>query len=234
MHGHPEELSISKVDPELGRRVQDHLRSLGLSTPTVVAEGGTGGGSDAQIAEIEGHFREIMKVLHLDLDNDSLASTPRRVARMYVNEMFWGLDPDYFPKCTAVDNAMQYDSMVVEKNINFYSYCEHHFVPIEGLAHVAYIPDAKVIGLSKLNRVVQYFSRRPQIQERLTEQVWATLAYILETENVAVSITATHHCVRGRGVRDHASSTVTSKLGGDFRDDEKTRNEYMAVVTSRY
>ena len=156
--------------------------------------------------------------------------TPKRVAKMYVNEIFWGLDYEAFPKCTAVDNKMKYDEMVIERNINVQSNCEHHFVVIDGLATVAYIPNEKVLGLSKLNRVVEYFAKRPQIQERLTEQVYYALQYILETDNIAVVVDAQHYCVKSRGVEDTGSSTITTKLGGCFKHDPQARAEFMAII----
>ena len=173
-----------------------------------------------------------MKVLELDLNDDSLVDTPKRVAKMYVNEIFWGLDYEAFPKCTAVDNKMKYDEMVIERNINVQSNCEHHFVVIDGVATVAYIPNEKVLGLSKLNRVVEYFAKRPQIQERLTEQVYHALSYILDTENIGVIVDAQHYCVKSRGVEDVGSSTITSKLGGCFKNDPAVRNEFMNIVNS--
>ena len=149
---------------------------------------------------------------------------------MYVNEIFWGLDYASFPKCTTVQNKMQYNEMVVERNVNVQSNCEHHFVIIDGLATVAYVPKDKVLGLSKINRIVEYFSKRPQIQERLTEQVFHTLQFILGTEDVAVMIDAQHYCVKSRGVEDVGSSTVTSKLGGGFKTDAAARNEFYQIA----
>ena len=151
---------------------------------------------------------------------------------MYVNEIFWGLDYEAFPKCTTVDNKMKYDEMVVERNVNVQSNCEHHFVVIDGVATVGYIPKQKVLGLSKINRVVEYFSKRPQIQERLTEQVYHALQYILETDDIAVVIDAQHYCVKSRGVEDVGSSTVTSKLGGVFKKDPAVRTEFMNIVNN--
>jgi GTP cyclohydrolase I len=183
-----------------------------------------------KISLIETNFKRIMEVLGLDLSDDSLAETPNRVAKMMVNEIFWGLDYEAFPKCTTVDNKMRYDEMVIERNINVQSNCEHHFVIIDGLATVAYIPKDRVLGLSKINRIVEYFSKRPQIQERLTEQVYYALQYILGTDNVAVVINAQHYCVRSRGVEDTGSSTMTSKLGGCFKTDPSVRAEFMSLV----
>ena len=171
-----------------------------------------------------------MNTLGLDLKDDSLIDTPKRVAKMYVNEIFWGLDYEAFPKCTAVENKMEYESMVIERNINVQSNCEHHFVVIDGVGTVAYIPNKKVLGLSKLNRVVEYFAKRPQIQERLTEQVYYALQYILDTDNIAVVIDAQHYCVKSRGVEDVGSSTITSKLGGGFKDDPALRHEFMNMI----
>jgi GTP cyclohydrolase I len=170
-----------------------------------------------------------MNVLHLDLEDDSLVDTPRRVAKMYVNEFFKGLDYEHFPKCTVIENKMD-AGMVAEKGIKVMSNCEHHFVVIDGVATVAYIPNQKVLGLSKLNRIVNFFARRPQVQERLTNQIWHTLNFILDTEDVAVYIDAVHYCVRSRGVEDADSSTVTSKLGGVFMHSPDTRAEFMAIA----
>jgi GTP cyclohydrolase I len=183
-----------------------------------------------KIAEIEKSFSHIMQVLGLDLSDDSLNETPKRVAKMYVNEIFWGLDYDAFPKCTTVDNKMKYNEMVCERNINVQSNCEHHFVIIDGLATVAYVPKDKVLGLSKINRIVEYFSKRPQIQERLTEQIFHTLQFILDTEDVAVMIDAQHYCVKSRGVEDTGSSTVTVRLGGGFKTDPAARNEFLSIA----
>jgi GTP cyclohydrolase I len=178
---------------------------------------------------IEGHFREIMLTLGLDLTDDSLKGTPRRVAKMYVQEIFSGLNPDNLPKIALFDNKYRYNEMLVEKNITFYSNCEHHFVPIIGKAHVAYISNGKVIGLSKINRVVQYFAKRPQVQERLTVQIGNYLKKILGTDDVAVVIDATHLCVSSRGIQDQSSSTVTSFFGGQFKSDAK-RQEFFRQV----
>ena len=216
----------TKTDPELGQKVHEHLVKMGVETPTFQ----TSLDRKDKIAEIEKSFSHIMQVLGLDLDDDSLCDTPKRVAKMYVNEIFWGLDYDAFPKCTAVDNKMKYNEMVCERNINVQSNCEHHFVVIDGLATVAYVPNQKVLGLSKINRIVEYFSKRPQIQERLTEQVFHALQYILETEDVAVMIDAQHYCVKSRGVEDTGSSTVTSKLGGGFKSDPAARAEFYQLA----
>jgi len=166
-------------------------------------------------------FSEIMDVLGLDLKDDSLKGTPDRVAKMYVEEIFSGLDPKNKPKVTLFENKYQYNQMVVEKNITLYSNCEHHFVPIIGKAHIAYKSSGKVIGLSKLNRIVQYYAKRPQVQERLTNQIANELKTVLETEDVAVIIDAKHLCVSSRGVKDDASTTVTTYYGGEFNTASK-------------
>ena len=182
-----------------------------------------------KIAKIELHFREIMETLGLDLTDDSLKGTPRRVAKMYVREIFSGLNPKNKPKATLFDNKYKYNEMLVEKDISFYSNCEHHFVPIFGKAHVAYISSGKVIGLSKLNRIVQYFAKRPQVQERLTVQIGKELQHILQTEDVAVVMDAKHLCVASRGIQDDTSTTITSFYGGKFRE-EATKNEFLKYL----
>lgn len=167
------------------------------------------------------HFAEIMDVLGLDLTDDSLKETPNRVAKMYIEEIFSGLDPKNKPEIKLFENKYQYNQILLEKDITFYSSCEHHFVPIIGKAHVAYIPQEKVVGLSKLNRIVQYFSNRPQVQERLTQQIGNDLQNLLETKDVAVIIEAKHLCVSMRGVKDDTSSTTTVFFGGEFLKSEK-------------
>lgn len=166
-------------------------------------------------------FEEIMDVMGLDLTDDSLKGTPDRVAKMYIDEIFSGLNPANKPKIALFDNKYQYNQMLVEKNITLYSNCEHHFVPIFGKAHVAYISSGKVIGLSKLNRIVQYYAKRPQVQERLTNQIAEELKHILGTDDVAVIIDAKHLCVSSRGIKDESSATVTSYYGGKFGTPEK-------------
>jgi GTP cyclohydrolase I len=166
-------------------------------------------------------FEEIMDVMGLDLNDDSLQGTPKRVAKMYIDEIFSGLNPANKPKVALFDNKYQYNQMLVEKNITFYSNCEHHFVPIIGKAHVAYVSSGKVIGLSKLNRIVQYFAKRPQVQERLTNQIAEELKTILGTSNVAVIIDAKHLCVSSRGIKDDTSATVTAYYGGVFNSPSK-------------
>ncbi|MDP4149570.1 MAG: GTP cyclohydrolase I FolE [Bacteroidota bacterium] len=178
---------------------------------------------------IERHFREIMLALGLDIMDDSLKNTPLRVARMYVNEIFSGLDPLNEPSVTLFENKYRYEEIILEKDIPLYSYCEHHFVPIIGKAHVAYIAGAKIAGLSKLNRVVRYFSKRPQVQERLTLQIAGFLKEKLETDDVAVIIEAEHLCVASRGVKDMGSTTLTASYHGLFEEQEK-KNELLHMV----
>ena len=182
-----------------------------------------------KMLKIEEHFREIMNVLGLDLTDDSLKGTPKRVAKMYVQEIFSGLNPKNKPEIALFENKYKYKEMLVEKDITFYSNCEHHFVPIFGKAHVAYISNGQVIGLSKINRVVQYFARRPQVQERLTIQIAEELKRVLNTEDVAVVIDAVHLCVSSRGVQDNDSKTVTSHFGGKFND-EASRREFFTYI----
>lgn len=188
--------------------------------------------SDSAFETIKGSFGEIMNAMGLDLRDDSLIDTPKRVAKLFTREFFYGLDYNNFPECTVVENKFDYDHMVMERNIQVYSNCEHHFLPIIGGATVAYIPNKKVLGLSKLNRIVDFFSRRPQIQERLTEQIHATLSFILDTEDVAVVIDAEHMCVKLRGVEDACSDTVTSKLSGKFRDGSM-RAEFFQLMAAK-
>lgn len=233
-------LDKNKCDPILGEKVHKHLLSVGVETPR--AEGArvynTSRMKDIEAISdekkklvIQRAVQTIMLALGLDMEDDSLKDTPNRVAKMYVDEIFWGLLPEYFPKATTVDNKMHYGSMVVEKDITVMSSCEHHLVTIDGIAHVAYIPKQKVLGLSKINRIVEYFSRRPQIQERLTEQVFHALCVILETDDVAVWVDAKHYCVKSRGVGDQNSHTVTNKLGGAFMINATTRNEFVSMCS---
>jgi GTP cyclohydrolase I len=184
---------------------------------------------EEKIAAIEPHFRAIMEVLGLDLNDDSLRGTPLRVAKMYVKELFQGLNPANMPSMTLFENKFQYNEMLVEKNINFYTNCEHHFVPFFGKAHVAYISSGKVIGLSKLNRLVEYFSKRPQVQERLTMQIGKALQTVLQTQDVAVMMDAKHLCVSSRGVKDDSSNTITSFFGGKFQE-ENTKLEFLKYI----
>ena len=184
---------------------------------------------DEKIAAIEPHFRAIMEILGMDLNDDSLRGTPLRVAKMYVKELFQGLNPANMPSMTLFENKFQYNEMLVEKNINFYTNCEHHFVPFFGKAHVAYISSGKVIGLSKLNRLVEYFSKRPQVQERLTMQIGKALQTVLQTQDVAVFLDAKHLCVASRGVKDDSSNTITGYYGGKFQE-ESTKAEFLKYL----
>jgi GTP cyclohydrolase I len=184
---------------------------------------------DTKVELIEKRFEEIMNILGLDLSDDSLKGTPKRVAKMYVKEIFKGLNPKNAPKIALFENKYQYDQMLIEKDITLYSNCEHHFVPIVGKAHVAYISSGKVIGLSKINRIVEYFSKRPQVQERLTVQIANYLSEMLDTEDVAVVIDAKHLCVSSRGVEDTTSSTITATYLGRFKEGE-TKNEFLRHI----
>ena len=184
---------------------------------------------DEKIEKIATHFESIMDILGLDRTDDSLSGTPRRVAKMYVKEIFSRLNHENFPDIKLFENKYQHNQMLVEKNILFYSNCEHHFVPIIGKAHVAYISSGKVIGLSKINRIVQHFAKRPQVQERLTMQITKALQEALETADVAVVIDATHLCVSSRGVKDVNSSTVTANFCGKF-ENVATKNEFLKYI----
>lgn len=185
---------------------------------------------DEKIKIISKLFEQIMMTLGLDLEDDSLKDTPRRVAKMYVREIFSGLSPQNFPKMTSIDNKLEYNEMVTVKDISIISVCEHHFVTIDGKATISYIPKDRVIGLSKINRIAKFFSRRPQVQERLTKQIADCLTQVLDTPDVAVSITAKHYCVVQRGVEDAGSVTVTTDLRGAFREDLRTRKEFLNLT----
>jgi len=187
--------------------------------------------NDEKIKNIEKHFTKIVDELGLDLNDDSISGTPYRVAKMYVKEIFSGLDPENKPKISLFDNKYNYNKMLIEKNINLNSTCEHHFLPITGKAHVSYISSGKVIGLSKLNRIVQYYSHRPQVQERLTKQIYDELKTVLDTDSVMVVIEAKHMCVSSRGIKDYTSSTVTEMYGGDFNIYNK-RDEFYKLLNS--
>lgn len=221
-------LDKRKCDPVLGDRVRQYLIEKGVETPFATEKNSLS--VKERISTIELHFVKIMETLGLDLSDDSLADTPKRVAKMYVSEIFYGLDTETFPKITVVDNKFECDEMVVERGINLQSNCEHHLLPIQGFATVAYIPNKKVLGLSKINRVVEYFAKRPQVQERLTSQIFHTLEFLLETEHIAVMLDARHTCVSSRGVEDTSSITSTCKLGGAFKDCAHTRSEFMSLA----
>ncbi|MEO6758564.1 MAG: GTP cyclohydrolase I FolE [Saprospiraceae bacterium] len=181
---------------------------------------------------IAGHFAQIMKILGLDLEDDSLRDTPQRVAKMYVSEIFSGLNPANKPKITTFDNTYAYKRLVIERNIPLQSTCEHHFQPIFGVVHIGYIPNGKVVGLSKLNRIADYYARRPQVQERLTMQIAEELKSALHTDNVAVYIDARHMCVQARGVEHHGASTITAEYSGKFLN-EGTKQEFLQAIYSR-
>lgn len=184
---------------------------------------------DLKIEGIQKHFKAIMHILGLDLNDDSLRGTPHRVAKMYVKEVFSGLNPLHKPGVKLFENKYQYSEMLIEKNITLYSYCEHHFVPIIGKVHVAYISSGQVIGLSKINRLVQYYAKRPQVQERLTNQIADGLKEALQSEDVAVIIDAVHLCVASRGIKDSNSSTITASYSGKFKNEE-TKAEFIALL----
>jgi GTP cyclohydrolase I len=220
----------SKTDPVLGMQVYEHLLGLGLETPMDLEA--VRGDAQTKIDAIEEHMKSVMDILGLDRTNDSLTETPRRIAKMYVKELFWGMDPENFPKATTVSNdGIQYDEMVTERKIRVMSVCEHHFVTIDGFACVSYIPKDNVIGLSKINRIVEYYARRPQVQERMTAQIHAALCFLLKTDDVAIQIEAAHYCVKSRGIEDQNSSTATTKMSGCFRDpSNKAREEFLATA----
>ena len=203
--------------------VKTALRETGLETPLV--EGSFD--RDKRYQQIKDAFNDITFALGLDLNDDSLKETPHRVAKMYVDEIFSGLDYQNFPKITLIENKMNIEEMVIIDDIELVSTCEHHFVTIDGQAKIAYIPGKKIIGLSKINRIVRFFAQRPQVQERLTQQILIALQTLLETNDVAVSINATHYCVKSRGVMDTNSSTKTTSLGGTFKTDSSTRSEFL-------
>lgn len=216
----------TKIDSPLGRSVHKHLLEVGLETPTtdlLYAD------NKDKIKKIEDHMTEVFKTLGMDLSDDSLIDTPKRIAKMMVLEQTWGLHPDNFPKCTTIDEKFNYDEMVKCNKIEIMSICEHHGVTIDGFASIAYIPEGKVIGLSKINRIAEYFARRPQVQERLTSQIFETLKFILKTDNIAVTINAKHYCVASRGVSDAGSRTTTSKLGGVFKSEPMVRSEFFSL-----
>lgn len=204
--------------------VRSALESEGLESPML----DTGYSDDEKRQRIETHMRDIMETLGLDLSDDSLCDTPKRIAKMYVEEVFSGLDYRNFPKISVIENKMKVEQPVQVSNINLTSTCEHHFVTIDGSASVAYVPKNKVIGLSKINRLVGFFAQRPQVQERLTQQVMVALQALTGSEDVAVAINATHYCVKARGIRDTNSYTRTTSLGGAFKSDPMLRNEFFS------
>ena len=217
-------IDIPSPYSEQADRVRLALVERGLETPLLPHQFER----DEKYARIKRAMTDVVKTLGLDLNDDSLTETPHRIAKMYVDEIFAGLDYLNFPKITVIDNKMGVEEMVKVSDIDLTSTCEHHFVTIDGTARVAYIPRDKIIGLSKINRIVRFFAQRPQVQERLTQQVLVALQTLLETDDVAVSIEATHYCVKSRGVMDANSRTQTTALGGLFKKRHKTRAEFLA------
>lgn len=217
-------ISLSELTTD---EIGDEHISTGIETPMMPHAFDIS--DEEKIRKIEFHFKEIMETMGLDLHDDSLKGTPNRVAKMYVQEIFSGLNPANKPKIALFENKYQYNQMLVEKDITFYSNCEHHFVPIFGKAHLAYISSGKVIGLSKLNRIVNYYAKRPQVQERLTIQIAKEMQEVLRTEDVAVLIDAKHLCVSSRGIKDNSSATVSSYYGGKFNN-EHVRNEFLKYI----
>ena len=206
---------------------EDHIQT---SDVTPLRDDAFEKSDEEKISIIKKNIREIMHTLGLDLNDDSLMGTPARVAKAYVKELFYGLNPKFKPKSSTFENKYDYGEMLVEKNINVYSTCEHHLLPIVGKAHVGYISNGSVIGLSKINRIVDYFSKRPQVQERLTKQIVTELKKVLKTEDVACVIDAKHLCVNSRGIKDIDSSTVTSEFGGKFKYDKATKDEFLKYI----
>ncbi|MGK0499201.1 MAG: GTP cyclohydrolase I [Oceanicoccus sp.] len=206
-------------------QVRRALVTAGLETPLVDNQLSR----DEKYQRIQSAMTDVLETLGLDLTDDSLRETPHRIAKMYVDEIFSGLDYSHFPKITAIDNKMGVDEMVKVSGIDLVSTCEHHFITIDGLAKVAYIPAEKIIGLSKINRLVRFFAQRPQVQERLTQQILVALQTLLDTDDVAVRIDASHYCVKARGVMDSSSQTQTTALGGVFKQDKTCRAEFLAV-----
>ena len=202
---------------------------IGTSIETPLKKNAFDTSDEKKINLIENKFKEIMEVIGLDLNDDSLQGTPQRVAKMFIKEIFYGLNPQNKPKISVFDNKFKYGEMLVEKNINMNSTCEHHFLPIMGKAHVAYFSNGEVIGLSKINRIVDYYARRPQVQERLTVQIANELKSVLNTDDVAVVIDAKHMCVSSRGIQDESSSTVTAEYSGKFKD-RATREEFLKYL----
>ncbi|MDH5475957.1 MAG: GTP cyclohydrolase I FolE [Cyclobacteriaceae bacterium] len=215
--------------PHDSDELNDHV---GSSYNTPMREDAFSIDDDTKIDQIEDHFRSIMTILGLDLEDDSLKGTPKRVAKMYVEEVFSGLNPKNKPAARLFENKFNYNEMLVEKDITFYSHCEHHFVPIFGKVHVAYITTGKVIGLSKINRIVQYYAKRPQVQERLTVQIAEEMKKALKTKDVGVVIDATHLCVASRGVGDTNSKTGTAHFSGEFKK-ENVKKEFLNYINSK-
>jgi GTP cyclohydrolase I len=217
----------SKKAKTLTKTKPSEPNNLWLNTVLATPQRPNGLTDDQKRTKIEASIKDILETLGMDLDNDSIADTPRRIAKMYVDEVFSGLNPKNVPKITTIKNEMKYDQMIVVRDIAVLSTCEHHFQTIDGRAVVAYIPTEKVIGLSKINRIVDFFARRPQVQERLTKQIADALETLLGTPHVAVSINAKHYCVIARGIRDVSSTTSTTEVRGDFKESDSTRKEFL-------
>lgn len=215
---------MSKSDNELGWNVHEVLKSHGIETPCVFDQP-----IDQKRAAgaLRNGITDFMEQMGLDLEDDSLTETPGRVASMYVEELMWGLDYNNFPKCTTVQNKMRYNQVVAVKDISTTSLCEHHFQTIDGNTHIGYIPQDKVLGLSKFARITNFFARRPQVQERMTEQIHAALCFILQTDDVIVVQKCVHYCMKARGVQQGNSSTITSKVGGRFMTNDALRKEFF-------
>ncbi|MDG6894072.1 GTP cyclohydrolase I FolE [Volucribacter amazonae] len=216
---------MKKISPE-ALKVRQALVDKGIETPMINLTKD----KDQRRGEIEHHMRQVMQLIGLDLADDSLEESPKRIAKMFIDEIFSGLDYANFPKITNIQNRMQVSEMVLVNDVTLTSTCEHHFVTIDGMVSVAYYPKNWVIGLSKINRVVSFFAQRPQVQERFTEQVLLAFQTILETEDVAVYVKATHFCVKCRGIKDSNSYTVTSAFGGVFLNDRETRKEFLTAI----
>ena len=216
---------MNHISPEAAK-VREALRQKGIETPMIVLDES----KDERRTHIEQHMREVLRLIGLDLRDDSIEETPSRLAKMFVDEIFSGLDYANFPKIPNIANRMKVSEMVLVNDVTLTSTCEHHFVTIDGMVSVAYYPKKWVIGLSKINRVVAFFAQRPQVQERLTEQILLAFQTILETEDVAVYVKATHFCVKCRGIKDANSYTVTSAFGGVFLEDRETRKEFLSLI----
>ena len=219
-------LDKRKTDPVLGEEVYQYLIKNKVETPLL----STCKTPERKIEIITEKFSSILETMGLDCKDDNLTRTAERVAKMYVLETLWGLDYANFPKVTTFNNKMKYSAMVVERSINVVTICSHHWQNIIGKCSIAYVPNDRILGLSKLHRVVEFFCRQPQVQERLVEQIYFALSYILHTEDIAITIIAKHFCVIARGVEDHTSDTVTTRLGGCFMEDGAVRNEYYTAL----
>lgn len=218
---------MSKLSKE-AVNVKNALIEQGIETPMVsIPET-----KDIRRQQIESHIHEVIRLIGLDLKDDSIEETPKRLAKMFIDEIFTGMNYENFPKITNIKNTMSVEEMVLVDRITLMSTCEHHFVTIDGLVSVAYFPKDWVIGLSKINRIVEFFAKRPQVQERLTQQILVAIQTVLGTDDVAVYVKATHYCVKSRGVQDYNSYTVTSAYGGKFQDDREIRKEFLAQINN--